>query len=490
MLPLRPRSWRYAILVMGAGALTAAAPWHALRYPLGAAAEAPEAGWRAAPRDWVALAHAVEQPADFRPFEPILEELTGAPPLSHHAITFHPRPRGSAGEVGSYSGRHIDLYGAAPFDRQDHAYRCPDARVCGELDLCRGVDDPGGTGWIRGRNVARWVHEQGHYYEGYPRSFFRTTERQWVSETAAVALVFAFAEHLGRDLSPALAAHLLLSQLVPVEGNTHFELSPASRREVLALLDDLPDDDAAIERAAAAAALILRASGLPSFGAVWRFAHERPPAEVAERVRRSAGRLTAGFDLAVGLALALGTEREPGCSSARPPEAVDAAALGPLRRLERAECLELHYERHVVSFCAPGGRGARVDVTAAGSRAVLARLGAEERDFCLVSSDGAAPPLVVEGGEASVWQTVALASPCLCRAAAAPLPPAEATRAVGEALGRLQPLVQRALADVDAAGSALERDFALRVVARLAATLPTGAPEPPPPPRLIRRRPR
>ncbi|HEY3351692.1 MAG TPA: hypothetical protein VGQ83_00455 [Polyangia bacterium] len=478
MLPLRPRSWRYAAAMLGVGAIFAATPWHALRYPLGSAAAAPEPGWREAPRDWVALAHAVAQPADFRPFEPLLEEVAGAPPLTHHAIEFHPMPRGRAGEVGSYASRHIDLYGAAPFDRQDHSYRCAEVRVCGGLDLCRGLDEPTPTDWIRGRNVARWVHEQGHYYEGYPRSWFRTVERQWVSETAAIALVFAFAEHLGQDASPVLAANLLLSQLVPVEGNTHFELSPRSRREVLELLEDTPDDDASIERLAAAAVLVLRASGLGSFREVWRFAHERTPAEVAQRVRAYAPRLGAGFQLTVDLALALTGEPLPGSSLPPPPAAVDPAALGSLVRLGRDECVEAWYEGHVVSFCAPG-HGARVEVATLAPRRVVARLGAEGGELCLVAADPAERPgaaLVYQGGEASLHVTTAMTSPCACRSVDTPLRGAAGTRAVGTAAATLQAVAQHALGDIERAGSALERDFALRVVARLAAALPDGVP--------------
>jgi hypothetical protein len=474
ILPLRPRSWRYATVLLTVGVALAVAPWHLLRHPLGARAAAAPAGWREAPRDWVAAAAAVEAPAGFRPFEPVLEEVTGAAPLTWHRVTFHSAARGSAGEVGSYSSRRIDLYGTAPYDRRDHTYMCPETRVCGEVDLCRGGEGPGRTDWLRGRNVARWVHEQGHFYEGFPRGWLRDKERQWVSETAATALVFAFAEHLGRDFSPALAANLLLTQLVPVEGNTRFELSGSSRRDLVRLLDDLPEDDAVIERLAAAAVLILRASGLPSFRAVWRYAHERPPAEVARRVRRHAARLAAGFDATVDLALELQGRRPPHLSTAQAPAVVDAAALGPLVGLAREECLELWYQHHVITICGRG-RSARVDVATVADRRLLARMAVESRDFCLLALGPAGPPgtaLVYEDGQTTLRATTAMAAPCACRSAATPLPGAAGARALGPAVAGLQALAQRALADLDATGGALEKAYAQEAVARLARAFP------------------
>jgi hypothetical protein len=426
------------------------------------------------PRDWVATAAAVEAPAGFRPFEPVLEEVTGAPPLTWHRVAFHAAARGTAGEVGSYSARRIDLYGPAPYDRRDHTYMCPEARVCGEVDLCRGGEGPSRTDWLRGRNVARWVHEQGHFYEGFPRGWPRDSERQWVSETAATALVFAFAEHLGRDLSPELAANLLLVELVPVEGNTRFELSGSARRDILRTLDDLPEDDAVIERVAAAAVLILRASGLGSFREVWRYAHERPPAEVARRVRRHAARLAEGFQLTVDLALELRGARPPHLSSAQAPPLVTPDALGPLVGLSREECLELWYQHHVITLCGRG-RSARVDLTTVASPRLVARMAVEPRDFCLVTVGPPGQPgtaLVHEAGQTSLRATTAMPAPCACRSAETPLPGAEGDRALGPAVAGVQALLQRALADVDASGGALERAYARDAVARLAGALP------------------
>jgi hypothetical protein len=474
ILPLRPKSWRYTAAFLAVGVVLAAAPWHLLRHPFGARAAAAAPGWRAAPRDWVAVAAAVESPAGFRPFEPVLEEVTGAAPLTWHRVAFHPAPRGSAGEVGSYSSRRIDLYGTAPYDRKDHTYMCPEARVCGEVDLCRGGEGPGRTDWLRGRNVARWVHEQGHYYEGFPRGWLRDPERQWVSETAATALVFAFAEHLGRDLSPVLAANLLLAQLVPVEGNTRFELSPSSRRDVLRALDDLPEDDAVIERLAAASVLILRSSGFASFRDVWRYAHERPAAEVAGRIRRHAARLAEGFQLTVDLALQLHGQRPPHLSSASPPPLPDPTALGPLVGLSREECLELWYQHHVITLCGRG-RSARVDVTTVESHRLVARMATQARDFCLLTVNPAGAPgtaVVHEDGQTSLRATTAMADPCACRSVATPLPGPAGARVLGPAVAGLQALVQRALADVDATGGVLERAYARDAVARLAAGLP------------------
>jgi hypothetical protein len=474
MLPLRPRSWRYSAALLVVGTLLAATPWHRLRHPLGARAVAVDPGWRAVPCDWLALAHAIEKPSDFRPFEPVLEEVTGTPPLTHQRIAFHASPRGSVGEVGSYTPRRIDFYGTAPYDRQDHAYICPEVRVCGGLDLCRGTAGPTRTDWLRGRNVARWVHEQGHYYEGFPRGWLRTAERQLVSETAATALVFAFAEHLARDLSPALAANLLLSQLVPVEGTTHFELSPRARREILGALDDLPDDDAAIERLAAAAVLVLRGSGIGSFREVWQFAHEHAPADVARRIRRHVDKLEVGFQLTVDAALAAQGGRPPRLSSDRFPPVVDPATLGPLQTLNREECLELWYRQHVLSFCGRG-RSARVDLRTIDPPALVWRVATEGRDFCLVTADRAEEParaFVFEEGEASLWATSAIATPCVCRAERTTLPRDDGARDIGRAVGHLQALVQRGLADVANAGGPFESRFAEDIAARLAAATP------------------
>ena len=474
ILPLRPRSWRWAAAFLVVGLALSVAPWHQLRHPFGARAAAATPGWRAAPRDWVAVAAAVESPAGFRPFEPVLEEVTGAAPLTWHRVEFHSTARGSAGEVASYSGRRIDLYGTAPYDRKDHTYMCPEARVCGEVDLCRSGEGPARTDWLRGRNVARWVHEQGHFYEGFPRGWLRDPERQWVSETAATALVFAFAEHLGRDLSPALAANLLLVQLVPVEGNTRFELSPAARRDILRDLDDIPQDDAVIERLGAAAVLILRASGLASFRDVWRYTHERSAAEVARRVRRHAARLAAGFQLTVDLALELQGRRPPHLSSPETPPLPDPAALGPLVGLSREECLELWYQHHVITVCGRG-RSARVDVTTVESRRLVARIATEARDFCLLTIGPPGQPgtaLLHEDGQTSLRATTAMAAPCACRSVETPLPGAAGARALGQATARLQALAQQALADVEENGGVLERAYAREAVARVAAALP------------------
>jgi len=477
MLPLRPRSWRLAVVLLVAAGLLGAVPWHRLRHPLGVAAHPPDPGWRAGPRNWLALAHAVEKPSDFRPFEPVLEEVTGRPPLTHHAVAFHVAPRGRSGEVGSYTPRRIDLYGTAPYDRQDHAYMCPEVRVCGGVDLCRDSGGPTRTDWLRGRNVARWVHEQGHYYEGYPRGWLRTAERQLVSETAATALVFAFAEHLARDLSAPLAANLFLGQLVPVEGNTRFELSPRARREIRGALDDLPEDDAAIERVAAAAVLILRGSGIGSFREVWRFAHEHPAAEVAGRIRRHGHRLEEGFQLTVDAALAAGGGRPPRVSSNLRPGVLDPAALGPLRVLNREECLELWYARHVLSFCGHG-RSARVDLRTIDPPVLVLRLATEGRDLCLLAENRAEGPgeaLVFEEHETALFTTAAITTPCVCRADRTALRGEDGARALGEALTRLQAVIQRGLEDVAEAGGPFERVFAEEVVTRLAAELPDRA---------------
>jgi hypothetical protein len=473
ILPLRPRSWRYTAVLAVVGTALAAAPWHLCRHPVGARAASAATDWRARPRDWVAAAAAVEAPAGFRPFEPVLEEVAGAAPLTWHRVAFHAAARGSAGEVGSYSARRIDLYGTAPYDRRDHTYMCPEARVCGEVDLCRGDEGPGSNDWLRGRNVARWVHEQGHFYEGFPRGWLRDPERQWVSETAAAALVFAFAEHLGRDLSPELAANLLLGQLVPVEGSTRFALSGTVRRDLMRGLDDLPEDDAAIERLAAAAVLVLRASGLGSFREVWRYAHERPPAEVARRVRRYAARLAEGFQLTLDLALELKGRRLP-LATAAAPALPDPDALGPLVGLSREECLELWYQDHVITLCGRG-RDARVDVRTVAERRLVGRMAVQARDFCLLALDPARQPgvaLVHEDGQTALRTTSATTAPCACRSAETPLPGAAGARALGPALAELQALAQRALADVDTTGGVLEREYARAAIARLAGALP------------------
>jgi hypothetical protein len=473
ILPLRPRSWRYTTMFAVVGIVLALAPWHLLRYPVGARASSAPAGWRSLPRDWVAVAAAVESPAGFRPFEPVLEEVTGAAPLTWHRVTFHPVARGTAGEVGSYAGRRIDLYGTAPYDRRDHTYICPEARVCGEVDLCRGDEGAASTDWLRGRNVARWVHEQGHFYEGFPRGL-RNRERQWVSETAATALVFAFAEHLGPDLSPALAANLLLGQLVTVQGNTRFELGGAVRRDLMRALDDLPEDDAGIERLAAASVLVLRASGLATFRDVWRFTHDRSAAEVARRIRRHAARLGEGFQLTVDQALQLRGHRPPHLSTAEAPAVPDAGALGPLVGLSREECLELWYEHHVITMCGRG-RSARLDVSTARERRLVGRMAVQARDFCLLTQGPAGQPgtaLVHEDGQTALRATTATTAPCACRSDETPLPGAAGARALGPAVAGLQALAQRALEDVEENGGVLERAYAREALARLAAALP------------------
>src|SRR5512143_3196410 len=96
ILPLRPRSWRYTASLAVLGTVLSMAPWHLLRHPLGARAASAPSGWQAIPRDWVATAAAVEAPAGFRPFEPVLEEVAGAAPLTWHRVTFHAVPRGTA----------------------------------------------------------------------------------------------------------------------------------------------------------------------------------------------------------------------------------------------------------------------------------------------------------------------------------------------------------------------------------------------------------
>ncbi len=445
-------------------------PWQLLREPWGLRAAPPEPGWSSASRDWLALAAAIANPEDLRPFEPMLEELTGEAPLGWQSVVMGPR---SATMSGQYSAWHIELLGAEDPARRELRYACPELPACGGMELCAGREAQPRVGALKGRLLATWIHEQGHHLG---RVLWRWPhagpERRWLEQVEAEALVFAFAEHVGRHYSQPLAAHLLAQRLRPVTDPT-MHLKPEARER---LASRLPWPDPDEKGGWVAAVLALRASGLPDFASVWRFVHAGPAAQVLRRIRESVGRVDEGHRQAIQELFRL----EGGAAAGTPGDFVAALPepeeLGEPEMLPRGECLELRYPRYSVSFC-DDGMDARIDFAEHEGARQLLRLSTNWLRSCLVvqGRDPAGQDgwLVVEGRRAALRSISAIESPCLCASDERLLSFEEAVRRLDELGPRLDALLALAVEHLRRFGEAGDRRHAFDVVRRL--TLTHGA---------------
>jgi len=277
----------------------------------------------------------------------------------------------------------------------------------------------------------------------------------------AIALVFAFAEHMGKEKSPELGRNMLITQLVPVAGSVRFEIPPSRQRDLTRAFDDLPDHDEAIERLAAAAVLVLRASGLPSFGDVWRWLLVQREGTVLARVRRHAHRLAEGYRMAVDAALAMGLPTLPAMSPAKVPEAPKVEDLGHFIGVAREPCLEVWYTRHVVALCGSRCAGnARVEIRDTRSGRIRARAVVErEQQSLLVVEDSPTPvwAFVSEEGRRELRQTLAAKAPCMCRSHVEFLTGDVGRTAFLQALVRLRDVALHAAGDAGRACDAEQR---------------------------------
>jgi len=246
-------------------------------------------------RDWFAAAADIRQPSQFRPFEPILEELTGEQPVPVDRVTFvsneELRRRCDPDAGGCYheSGDSIDIgeeIYAPGLRNGTYTIGYCEAQQSSDLD-----DDS---------MIRVWIHEQGHHYDRYLGLW---STDMWINQTEAEAFTFYTAEHLARNYDARLGLSIIANRLrlYSVFGP---ELVAESTSELIGKVE-AGDIDQQDEMLADLSVLVLLGSGFQSFGDVWYYIHTHTHEEVMQKIVDNATRAGDGIVTAQRIMLEL-----------------------------------------------------------------------------------------------------------------------------------------------------------------------------------------
>lgn len=210
-------------------------------------------------------ATSITKASDFRPWEPILEEIAGAAPVSSDKVVFL-----SHKEMKQKHGALV----AAGYDMVEDRILMHDPSLVlpvgwtkwqtkAMLHLCHleHEDSP-----CQYPPLYIWLHEQGHHYDRHPY-WIITKWGPLVAEAEADAFALYVAEHVAKNYDAVVGSTLARF----IQLGLH------------------PQDD---QREALGS---LAASGFKSFGELWYFIYSNEPHVVFERIRSNKSRLDEGW---------------------------------------------------------------------------------------------------------------------------------------------------------------------------------------------------
>ena len=237
---------------------------------------------RAGDRDWFGLASHIEQSSDFRPFEPILEELTGERPVPHTRVYFvdngdlHNICSENAG--GCFVDRFNEIFiGRQVYDSGLTQWNIFAAPVC---------DMPEGESLSPRSRFDVWLHEQGHHYDRYLTD---TRRGEWIDQTEAEAFDFYAAEHIARNYDRRLGLNLLGNKITEY-GLSDWIYYPQTALEGSGVIFSRisRDFDQWAGDLSDASVLLLFSHSRPTFGDVWYYIHTHEEEQVGREILESA----------------------------------------------------------------------------------------------------------------------------------------------------------------------------------------------------------
>jgi len=293
---------------LAAAALAAAigaAPACTATYPNTAAPKIAGAEKTAGAFDRTAITRSIVETSHLRNWEPILEEMTGMKPLasdSARLVAGEELRRACRGDVngcyrkktvlGIVLSRRIYINERLRLPGSDAAKTWMSARCTPRDD--KEQEGMAGTGAFPHRALLHtWVHEQGHRFD---KSLGTTGLERMIGEVEAVAFEYYFAEHMAKNHDILFGMRMMADIVGAVLERWDLRQSVAALRKMDAdTIDETAANDTVLHHYSI---FILRASGLASFREVWRYVHETPEKEVAQRIRENARLLEQSLEIA------------------------------------------------------------------------------------------------------------------------------------------------------------------------------------------------
>lgn len=239
--------------------------------------------------DWANAPARITKPSDFRSWEPVLEEITGAKPVRSGDVVLATAEiinsacgnEGSPFEpAGCYTPTPSRIYLNADLFKQNDA-GCRDVSTCPvDIEL-----------------LSTWAHEQGHRY-AQPRG--STALQSWISEMEAHAFGLYAGEHIARNYSHDIGVKLALlpfkSAGVNVTERTPHFSGECQAFTSEAIASEPPGRPQLPDVAVSIPILALMASGFESFGELWYFLHTASDDAISKRMDANLTRLNEGLD--------------------------------------------------------------------------------------------------------------------------------------------------------------------------------------------------
>jgi len=374
-------------------------------------------------RDWFGLALSIQNPAQFKAWEPVVEEITGKEAVPAERVVF-------------LSDEHIGRFCT---DVRDGCYDPVSGGIAIRAGIPAGERAGGsyssGFGGCKGlpsedlqaeSRFSVWVHEQGHHPDlGHGADPLG----RYVGQVEAVSFEYYFAEHVAAHYSRHLGLNLIVNNLKKARMEAWSDLSKPEAAtyyadKLIGGLTQLPSDAKKADEAGIVhlGVLSLMASGFDSFGEVWRYVHAHGHEEVALRIRRHAHLVTRGRIRADKLVFALSGKEireEGGISFGAEPDIGELrlpviVATPPSRILE----LDFGMEKAAFARLESGRFHLQIMDRASGIEISAARLQSGNPDLSISVKKRGSPLLSIErrteGISTLVYHTAAMAGPSFC----------------------------------------------------------------------------
>ncbi len=233
-------------------------------------------------RDWFAAASNIQKNSDFKPFEPILEEITGEKPVDAKAVQFISKTGKDKCEERAGGCYNWVSDGIAIRDERYSAGKRGNLETTGYCRLQHEEDLDGDS------RLMVWLHEQGHHYD---RHLGLSQLARWIDETEAEAFIFYAAEHIAKKYDARLGSSVIANRLLGA-GFENPEWAAGKAKELIGGAKGLDPDSTLLKDLSV---LVLLGSGLESFGDAWYYIHTHTEEQVAERVRNNVERIGEGI---------------------------------------------------------------------------------------------------------------------------------------------------------------------------------------------------
>jgi hypothetical protein len=248
------------------------------------------------PRSWLSASLNIQEPSQFRAWEPLASEIAGMAPVPSGEVEIVPSAEVKKACGDDAGGCYLASGGRILIDEKWSPGELARARYQAGwgAGTCRGAESLDLKGYPR---LAVWIHEQGHHFDAALGS---SSQDKWIDQAEAVAFEYYFAEHVARNYDRHLGLNLLLLDLgrsgfpswglLSDEDAMGMQARDFSEKIRSLARGGVKPDETGLSHQS----FFVLLAGFRDFGSAWRFIHGHTNAEVAARIRQDAGLVAEG----------------------------------------------------------------------------------------------------------------------------------------------------------------------------------------------------